>query len=511
MEAVRRNLLTVRITVLCLALLGLVESSEAETLFIRGRRGPIVANDSNRLLKARTFKSAPNLVFFNGGIFERDRLGKFHSLKIDMRSGRLLGAREAATAPQLATMLAKNIGKFSGRALQAISKFVRANFSPAATGTARAPQRSASPSAAAQLPPGSGRQDDSVTLDQKDGKHGQGTAVNTSPRGGTSARRASADEGVEDTSGVCTNLHAALCSGPTKQNAERVAADKKRSTVLSFLREARLDGGTFASIMSGILDDPNRFGKAYSAFTGFLSGKIGSDVKEALSTARSSLLAAVDTQRLSAANKNAVRDRLSSVKFRFAPNFKSFKSLEAFVSNCGPDGMGDGAFASPSEGEVVICPGIIFGAAGKGGDLVTHLTHVIAHEMGHHCGADKVPGSATGFGAFKPLYGNMERCYSGSYPALDKSKYGEVAADTWGVEAVAVQLRGKSPSEALAFLKNAMSPLCSTAGSEEHPPGSFRLNITLGRNPRIREALACSAPTSERPACTLGGTEPDGL
>ncbi len=498
-----------RITVLCLALLGLVESSEAATLFIRGRRGPIVTNDSNRLLKARTFKSAPNLVFFNGGIFERDRLGRINSLKIDMKSGRLLGAKEAATSGQLASMLAKNIGKFSGRALQAISKFVRANLRPS-IGTASAPRR-ASPDIAAGQPAGSSPRAGRVPLDPQDAKHGQGTAVNTSPRGGSSSRRASAEETATEPAGMCTDLNSSLCSGSVRQNSLRRASDTKRSLVQSFIREARIDGGTFANIMNGILDEPNRFGKAYAAFTGFLSGKIGNDVKSALSTARSALLASIESQRLSDAAKDAVRERLTSVKFRFAPNFQSGRSLQAFVENCGPDGMGDGAFAIPSEKEVVICPGIIFGGLGKGGDLISHLTHVIAHEMGHHVGADKVPDSSTGFGVFKPLYKNMEQCYRDSYKGLDQSKMGEVAADNWGVEALAVQLRGKSPAESLDFLRNALAPLCGTAGSPDHPPGSFRINVTLGRNPRIREILGCTPPSAERPACTIGGTEPDWL
>jgi hypothetical protein len=491
--------------------LGAASVSQGETVFVRGRRGPIVPNNSGRMVIGKTFRGAPNLVFMNGGIFERTSQG-VRGLKIDMRTGKLLGARSPQTVSQLARLFMKNLNRFQGRAREAITRFLRANLGsliaadPRPRPSARSPKTTASADGPAQTAQRTG-------LDQDSGKHGQGSAVDTTPkpRGAGSSARPVASDGAsgEAAAGVCRDLHSTLCNSSQAQNAVRRAEEAKQDTVLGFMRLARIDGRSFGSILGGILREPGRFGAAYSAFTSFLSGRLGSEAKTALSSARSALLTSIESQPISAQSKEALRTKLASVRFRFTPNFASGRSLQAFVENCGPEGMADGAFAIPDLNEVVICPGLVFGAKAKGGSLESHLTHVIAHEMGHHCGADHTPRSLTGFGAFKSLYRNMEACYQDEFPNLGEERMGEVVADNWGVEALAVQIRGKSRSEALDFLRNAMAPLCSTDASEVHPPGSFRLNVTLGRNPRIREALGCGDPTPERPACTMAGTVPE--
>ncbi len=478
-----------------LALLGLMEIGEGATLVVRGARGPIVPNNSSRLLKARVLKSAPNLIFFNGKVFERTSAG-VRALKIDKRTGRLLGARSPSTAKQLARVLAPILGRFSGEAQAVMVRFVRRNLDALAkkpSSSTPKPQ-----TADTRLPAADSSR---RGVDKDGGEHGQGSRVDTTPR---ASGRAAGSQGDGNT---CSDLSSSICNSADAQNSERLADNKKRDTVLEFMRQSRLDSNSFGNLLQGVLTDPAKFAGAYSAFTKFISGKLGNEARSALGEARTALLTAVESQAISPEAKIAVREKLSKVKFRFTPNFGSFESIRAFVENCGPEGMADGAFAIPSIGEVVVCPGILFGAAGKGGSLTNHLIHVVAHEMGHHCGADHVPGSPTGFGAFKPIYRAMEQCYRDNF-TVSEEKFGEIAADTWGVEAVAAQLRGKSKTEAIQLLADAFAPLCNTQGSPEHPSGNFRINATLGRNPRIREAIGCDGPTSERPACTLKGAEP---
>lgn len=507
------------IAVFVLALLGALDFAEGQTLFVRGRRGPIVPNNSSRLSNPTTVRGAPNLVFAGGKVFERQPNGKINGLAIDMRTGRLLGARDPRTAGQLSAVLSRMQGRFTGRAKEAIDTFIRANPPQLAQDNSITPPVSNPTGGGAPVvgggsvdPRGRGR---TAVADPKDGKHGQGTGTDTTPKGlppagkSTSSRPVAGGPPAETPGGACSNLSSALCANDAnRQNKERQADDLKRSTVVSFLKQANLDGRGFGQILGGILQDPRRFGAAYQAFTNFVSGQMGQEAKAAIASARTALLTSIEGQSLSPENKAAVRARLTGVRFRFAPNFGSFESIRAFVENCGPEGMGDGAFAIPTLNEVVICPGLVLGGKGKGGSLESHLTHVLAHEMGHHCGADPVPGSRTGFGPFKPIYARMEQCYLSKFAGLGQERLGEVAADTWGVEALAVQLRGKSRGEAFSFLQNALAPLCGSSASPEHPPGSFRIDITLGRNPRIREALGCGAPTAERPACTLAGKIP---
>jgi len=474
-----------------LALVGLMESGKGATLVVRGSRGPIVPNNTSRLLKPRTMRGAPNLIFFNGGIFERTRSG-VRPLKIDKRTFRLIGARSSDTAKQLARVLAPNLKRFSGDALRVLSNFVRRNFDP----SQRLPTTSRNPTRAADASGADSRK----KVDKDGGQHGQGSRVDTSAR-------SRAATGSSEGGGACSDLSAAICNSADAQNSQRRAEGEKGATVREFIRQARLSGESFGEILQGVLNQPQRFLRSYSAFTSFLSGKLGADARSALAQARTALLTALESQDISPEAKIAMRDKLSSVKFRLTPDFRDLRSVQAFIANCGPEGMGDGAFAAPSVGEVVVCPGILFGAAGKGGELVNHLIHVVAHEMGHHVGADPVPESSTGFGSFKPIYGPMESCYRTNFK-VSPAKFGEIAADTWGVEAIAAQLRGKSKTEAIQFLSDAFAPLCGTEGSEVHPSGNFRINATLARNPRIREAIGCDPPTSERPGCTLSGTEP---
>jgi hypothetical protein len=160
-----------------------------------------------------------------------------------------------------------------------------------------------------------------------------------------------------------------------------------------------------------------------------------------------------------------------------------------------------------------VCPGWILGHVPNPNlpeSSFANLIQVGSHEVAHH----------VDYSQFPELYQDFRACLLKNYAGLlvpkrgsdekDPAKIldghmGEISADKWAVLAAGKHLskRGGPLSEQLDFLRQAFGPLCgSGTGDGLHPNGEFRINVILGKDPKIRRMMGCSNE-SEFHVCSL--------
>lgn len=181
------------------------------------------------------------------------------------------------------------------------------------------------------------------------------------------------------------------------------------------------------------------------------------------------------------------------------------KGLRNYSENCG---NGTQVSAYNQLDKVVLCPGLIqslmdFGPRSKR-EMLNSLAFTLGHELAHSI--DATPDR------FPEPYERMKSCYnhlrggSGQF----ETRGPEISADFWGAQIFSERLRADNitGSEAIRALALATDEFCSFNEDEVYPSGSARLDLTIGRDPHVRQALGCGAPTHEAPVCTIAGTIP---
>lgn len=258
---------------------------------------------------------------------------------------------------------------------------------------------------------------------------------------------------------------------------------------------------SLGTVLANVVRNPARFFGQYAEYLDFVSKESGTFDAVATRTL-DRVREAIDGTAFPAAAKEAMKDKLKDVTMTMTPS-ADLTSLRTFVAQCGADGMTANAYAVPEKKEIVVCPGMALRAKALGRDLLPSLMDVLAHECGHHCGAERFPNG--GQSQFREQYLPYGACLAHRHPEFNAvSMLGESVADAIGFSAVAKELAGKSPGDAFAFLQATASPLCGTQSDGEHPSGAFRINVLLGENPEILQALQCSVPKG---LCKLeGGT-----
>lgn len=503
---------TWRALVLLVALSG-VSALRAESICSRGPRGNLQM-PCTRFINTRTqFRftplggNTPDLVADNGNLFENSQPPR--QLMVDLRPGptrgQIIGASNGNVVNQVLDHLGRIVSSLQGPAKD-IAQLVltRHGRNPNGNGIGGGPL--------AQNPQGPGAEPRE--------EHGQGGESSTAP-----GRRPALDTSrLVDTAGratpeVCRDLHAAVC-GDSNREADRKADDSRvRDVLRSFRSTAGIGFDAFVGAMQGILDaQPSKSVVApnqqsfdiFSKLTSFLTtGQAGvpsmDKIKSAMGEVKKNLLAAIDKMEFpNPGDKKAMQDKVNATKLRMTPNLTSFSSIKEFVEGCGPDGMTVSAFALPGTNEMVVCPGLLLSSASQG-ELVDSLIHVAAHEWGHDLHIPK-----------RARFARMEQCLMTEFKkkGLQPKQVEESVADTIGAEAVAERVKGKSAAETLKILRQSTNILCFTSGkdrdggADEHPPGAFRINFLIGRNPGIREALGCGAPSEQEPVCLVQGRVP---
>lgn len=181
------------------------------------------------------------------------------------------------------------------------------------------------------------------------------------------------------------------------------------------------------------------------------------------------------------------------------------KGLRNYNDNCG---NGTLVSAYNQLDKVVLCPGLIqslqdFGPRSKR-EMLNSLSFTIGHELAHSI--DATPDR------FPEPYERMRGCYnqlqggSGQF----ETRGPEITADFWGSQIFSERLRADNITgqEAIRALALATDDFCTFPEDETYPSGVARIDLTIGRDPRVRESLGCGAPTNEAPVCTLAGSIP---
>lgn len=483
--------------------------AEARRLLVRGRLGPIVAG---------TRSGSPFLGFARfvpqGALHSRSRQGLFvrrrGALPITRGPGGAIGAAARGFLPF------RDLGAFGPR----LAGFEEA-FDPRALASdvsLPSPYPLAMPPIAtfqrrdvgnaplaSPVVPGCGG-----PIDGRYG-HGGGVLCRDGKPGATSGARAFAPQGAvlggdgRLTPSACRNLNAALCGGRNPVDEERRVFAEGRSIVNAVegvLLARDSQNRPLAVVFANVLRNPTQFFGQYAAYLELVAretGALDAVVARTLDRVREG----IDGTAFSQSTKDAMKSKLADVSVRMVPR-ADLESLRTFVAQCGADGMAPAAFTVPERKEIIVCPGMALRARALGGDLTSHLMHVIAHEAGHNCGADTFPSGEQS--EFRTQFAAFGACLQRRYPSFDRNgMLGEAVADAIGFRAVAKELASRDPADAFAFLRRTVAPLCGTQGDGVHPPGAFRINVLLREDPAVLEALGCPV-TDDR--CPLEGGTP---
>jgi len=248
------------------------------------------------------------------------------------------------------------------------------------------------------------------------------------------------------------------------------------------------------------------------------------DLNELFSEVRTSMLAMIAKNTdLTSQQRADMRAKIESVQFmsgsdyvrnresNLNPNESAgqarLKGLRNYSENCG---NGTLVSAYNQLDKVVLCPGLIqslmdFGPRSKR-EMLNSLAFTLGHELAHSI--DATPER------FPAPYEKMKSCYNqlqGSSGQFE-TRGPEITADFWGSQILSERLRADdiTGSEAIRALALATDEFCSFNEDQVYPSGLARLDLTIGRDPQVRQALGCGAPTNEAPVCTLAGTIPGG-
>jgi hypothetical protein len=486
------------------------EVAEARRLLVRGRLGPVVAG---------TFSGFPFLGFARfvpqGGLRSGARPGivgrRRGALPIAMVTGPVVPIGAAASSPlrfddsgAFGPVIAGSGGAFDPRALASDASF-RSPF-PLAWPPSAAFQRRdvGNPPLASPVASGCG-----VVVDGRDGHGGGALCRDPRPGAATGARALAPQAAALGDDGrlkptACRNLNAALCGGRNPVDEERRVFAEGRSIVNAvegyLARDSR--NRPLAVVFANVLRNPTQFFDQYAAYLGLVARQTGAfDAVAARTLDR--VREGIDGTAFSQGTKDAMKSKLADVSLRLVPR-ADLESLRTFVAQCGADGMAPSAFTVPERKEIVVCPGMALRARALGGDLTSHLMHVIAHEAGHNCGADKFPSGEQS--EFRGQFAAFGACLRRRHPSFDPNgMLGEAVADAIGFRAVAKEMASRDPADAFAFLRRTVSPLCGTQGDGVHPSGAFRINVLLGEDPAVLEALGCPVTGG---GCPLEGGTP---
>lgn len=187
-------------------------------------------------------------------------------------------------------------------------------------------------------------------------------------------------------------------------------------------------------------------------------------------------------------------------------------AITYYENTCGAQGMANNAFYAPDWNVFVFCPGLIQSGSEYGlskEDLLTGLSFTVGHEIGHSIDSQKIEGRVT---VNQAAYAPMGACVKKENRAMDWNKQrGEVVGDYWGTKVIADRLinEKRMGEDVLNISALAMDGFCEdSAGDDEHPAGTFRIETLFGRQPQIRNQLECEGPTPEKPYCGLEGAQP---
>lgn len=181
------------------------------------------------------------------------------------------------------------------------------------------------------------------------------------------------------------------------------------------------------------------------------------------------------------------------------------KGLRNYSENCG---NGTQVSAYNQMDKVVLCPGLIqslmdFGPRSKR-EMLNSLAFTLGHELAHSIDATQ--------DRFPQPYERMKSCYNQLQGGTGQfeSRGPEITADYWGSQILSERLRADNitGSEAIRALALATDEFCSFNEDQVYPSGIARLDLTIGRDPHVRQALGCGAPTNEAPVCTIAGAVP---
>lgn len=296
----------------------------------------------------------------------------------------------------------------------------------------------------------------------------------------------------------CGNLAKTICGGQSAAEKERLVFAEGRKIVNAYA--PRKNEPALATVFANVLRNPGRFFGQYADYLRFVQKEAGAFDQVATKTL-SRVRDSIDALPFPPGTKDAMKAKFDGMTLSLVPS-ANLTSLRSFVSNCGADGMTPSAYAVPERKEIVVCPGMALRAKALGGSLLSNLLHVLAHECGHHCGADKFDGG--GQSEFRKNFLSFGACLKTRDPSFDPNgMLGEAVADAIGYGAVAKEVAGMSHEAAFAFVKQSSSALCGTQSDGHHPAGEFRLNVLLGENPEILEAIGCDVP---RGACAMDGS-----
>ncbi len=289
--------------------------------------------------------------------------------------------------------------------------------------------------------------------------------------------------------GACRDLSAVVCDGLNQAQEEKKAEEAARDLARRYLKHSRTKFSKFTRMLANVSRLPHLFAKNYQDYLGFIESEIG-DVSGAVESTRAKLLASVEEMPLPPAVKEQMRGVVSRIQVEVFPNPRDHESIRAFVERCGSAGLTPGGFAVPREEKIFVCPGSIVRAKALGPDALSYqLLHMIAHEMGHCIGCDRMAsGSETRFGA---QFAGFGQCLNSRFSGVTRQLH-EISADSWGNTVLGREVRGKSPAEALRIVKAAVAPLCFAPADDHHPSGKFRISVLLAETEEVSLALGCA-------------------
>ena len=195
-------------------------------------------------------------------------------------------------------------------------------------------------------------------------------------------------------------------------------------------------------------------------------------------------------------------------------------TLLTYQSVCGTGGVSMNAFALLQEPVVHICPGMLnyFKHIIKSSkeETLASIKLIFAHEIGHNLPYEELIGEFNacmskpiGFQAYDSLSDEDKA-------TLLRNQAKEFYSDMWLQKVVESQIQKQNlkGDNAAQYIKNQFQFFCTSPDlqvelpNESHP--SSRIRITLmSRYPAMKEAIGCSAPSNEAPACTGAGRVPN--
>ena len=180
-------------------------------------------------------------------------------------------------------------------------------------------------------------------------------------------------------------------------------------------------------------------------------------------------------------------------------------ALEIYMSTCGPTGMEVNAFYEKET--LVLCPGLIYSLVDfdpkSKKEIMAALSFTIGHEIGHSIDAVEGP----------ELYYKMKACYEDvtkKKNIFSGETAGEISSDYWGTQVFKQSLKNHKIKWPIAIRVIAMATdgFCSDNTSSKQKPhldGKVRVNLTISKDPSIRELLSCETPSPANPACGMEG------